>query len=436
LPALGSADIDVDHYDVALRFDRVADGGQQLTGAVVVSGTITNRTDQLALDDAGTTIRSVRLDGEPTPFDRQGRELLLPLDPVRDPGTRFEVEVEVAIDLGRAGFSRDSAGVFPTADGLWSVNEPDGVSTWIPVNDHPTDKATWSFALDVPAGLTGVANGELVGIDAGADRSTWRWEQAEPMASYLVLVLVGDYEIVDGTSTTSGIPLEHAVLSDELAVVDDYEEITLEQFELFEDLFGPYPFDRYGLAIADSQPGLAMETQGRSLFSALDLDGSTGVLQHLLLAHELAHQWFGNAVSPAQWNDIWLNEGFATYAQWLWLDHAGLVPLDVSTSAAIAALPDTGWPLDAPAELFGPVSYDGGAVALHALRLTIGDVDFFAGLRAWVERHLDGAATTADLLAVMEDVSGDDLDVFFDTWVRSPRPPHRFPATAEVLTDA
>jgi aminopeptidase N len=435
-PFLGSADLDVEHYDVALRYDRDAEPDRRLTGSVVVTGVIVGRTDQLALDYAGDRIDSVRLDGAPVAADLDGRELLLPLGSIREVGSRFEVEIAVAVDLDRPGFSPDAAGIFPTVDGLWSVNEPDGVSTWIPVNDHPTDKAAWTFTLDVPAGLAGVANGELVATTSRDDRSTWRWEQAEPMATYLVLVLVGDYEIVDGATTPTGVPLQHAVLTEEITVLEDYEAITLDQFELFEDLFGPYPLDRYGLAIADSQPGLAMETQGRSLFSSLDLDGSTGVLQHLLLAHELAHQWFGNAVSPAQWNDIWLNEGFATYAQWLWLDHAGLVPLDVSTSQAIGSLPPVGWPLDAPAELFGPVSYDGGAVTLHALRLTVGDTAFFAGLRTWVERHAGDAVTTADFRAVMEDVSDDDLGAFFDAWVHAEQPPRQYPATGDEVIDA
>lgn len=439
-PELGSDDIDVDHYDVTLRYDRGEPGARtaapRLTGSVVVTGTLADATDRIALDFAGELAGPVRLDGDVTDAVREGRELLVPLDALRSTGTSFSIAADVAIPLDRPGFTVDGAGIFPTADGLWSVNQPDGLSTWIPANDHPTDKATWTFSFDLPGDLVGVANGDLVEevVEESAEgRSTWRWEQREPMATYLVLVLVGDYDIVDGAMSASGVPLRHAVLADQSEHLATYEAITLAQLDFFEDLFGPYPLDGYGLAIADSQPGLAMETQGRSLFSSLDLDGSSGVLQHLLLAHELAHQWYGNAVSPAQWNDIWLNEGFATYAHWLWLDHVDLVPLDTSAAHALASLPPVGWPLDEPADLFGPVSYDGGAVALHALRLTVGDDAFFTGLRTWVERHGGDVATTDDLRALMAEVSGEDLSGFFETWVHAEQPPRAFPAVTTVI---
>ena len=341
------------------------------------------------------------------------------------------VDVEVAYDLmvGDGGFFRDGAGLFPTDGGLWSVNEPDGASTWLPVNDHPTDKATWTFELTVPDGATGVANGSLAGSTVPADGgTTWTWEQAEPMASYLVLLLVGDYELIDGGTTSSGVELRHAAIDGSQPAIDRYAAITLQQFEFFEELFGPYPFERYGLAITDSIPGLAMETQGLSLFSRRDLDGTRGFVQHLLLAHELAHQWFGNTVSPATWDDIWRNEGFATYAQWLWLDHVGLVPLDTAAGDALSRSPVDEGPVARPDELFGPVSYDAGATVLHALRATVGDEAFFEGLRSWAVEYADATATTADFETHMEDVSGVELDAFFDVWVHAEVRPEAFPA--------
>jgi aminopeptidase N len=297
----------------------------------------------------------------------------------------------------------------------------------MPANDHPTDKASWTFRLRVPEGETAVANGEFTGRSDGDGHTTWTWEQDEPMASYLVLLLIGDYEFVDGGTSRSGVDLFHVVLADERPVLDAYLEVTRAQLAYFEGLFGPYPFDEYGLAIADSAPGLAMETQGRSLFSIGDLDGTLGPLQQSLLAHELAHQWFGNAVSPATWDDIWLNEGFATYAQWLWFDERGWHDLDQVAATQARSAPSSGWPLSAPDELFGSVSYLGGATALHALRLTVGDDAFFEGLRRWVADHLDGTGSTDDFQATMESVAGVGLDDVFEAWVHSEQPPRALP---------
>jgi aminopeptidase N len=279
----------------------------------------------------------------------------------------------------------------------------------------------------VPAGTTAVANGRFDGRVEHGGESTWTWTQDEPMASYLVLLMIGDYTVEGGGMSKTGVELDHVVPAGEEPDLDVYGDVVDRQLTFFTELFGEYPFDRFGLAIADSMPGLAMETQGLPLFSSHDLDGSLGYLQHLLTAHELAHQWFGNTVSPAQWDDIWLNEGFATYAQWLWLDAEQLQPLETSAAQALSLVQTGGGPVSRPDDLFGPVSYEGGAVALHALRATIGDDAFFEGARTWVADHFDAAATTDDFQSTMEAVSGRDLDELFATWVHAPSRPSAFP---------
>ncbi|MCB0966048.1 MAG: M1 family metallopeptidase [Ilumatobacter sp.] len=430
-PTLGTAGIDVEHYDVALDIDPTSG---RLDATVRISGTFTVATDQLSFDLDGPTVRTASVDGDEVDATVEGRDVVLHLDDVRDVGDGFVAEIAVTSRVEDGPSFGPDAGVFVSDDGLWSVNEPDGVSTWMPVNDHPTDKATWTFDITVPTDVEAVANGELDDITVSGDSTTWTWRQDDPMASYLVLLLVDDYEFVDDgeIELSSGtVSLHHVVLDGRRDDLEPYIDVTRRQLEFFDELFGPYPFDRYGLAIADSQPGLAMETQGLPLFSVADLDGSLGPLQHLLLAHELAHQWFGDAVSPATWDDIWLNEGFATYAQMLWFDEIGMSTIEREAELALRSLPDDGWPLSAPTELFGTVSYNGGAAALHALRLTIGDDDFFALLRRWVVDHDEGTATTAEFERVAEEVSGRDLGDFFDEWVDSPDgPPDEYPASA------
>jgi aminopeptidase N len=424
-PALGSADIDVDDYFVDFSFQPE---GHRLTGSVTARGRFRATTDQISFDADGLSIRQASVNGQPAEFTISDRQLTIALDSVMSPGTLFETVVDFESAAFEGEWDPDRAGLFASDGGVWAVNEPDGTSTWIPVSDHPSDKSTWTFEIVVPPGLEAIANGELTGSTTNSDGSTtWRWEQTEPMAPYLITMLIGDYDFVDAGTSDTGVALRHVVVSDRRDSVDAYLDVTEQQLKYFTDLFGPYPFDGYGIAITDSIPGLAMETQGLSLFSSSDLDGTLGYGQHLFLAHELAHQWFGDAVSPALWDDIWLNEGFATYAQWLWIDSVGLDQLDSVAEGALAALPAFGWPLSQPDQMFGQIAYDGGAVALHALRLTVGDEAFFAGLRQWVATYLDSSATTDDFQAVMELVSSVDLDRFFEDWVHASKIPDAFP---------
>jgi aminopeptidase N len=198
--------------------------------------------------------------------------------------------------------------------------------------------------------------------------------------------------------------------------------------DYFDEFFGPYPLERYGIAITDSYPGLAMETLGRSLFSRDDFaTGRLDFRQQLLLSHELAHQWFGDAVSPARWTDVWLNESFATYAQWMWLDHVGLLPLQQSADAALAGRGVGSTASPSAESLFTFDSYEGGAVILHALRKTVGDDLFFALLRRWVADNNGQSRTTEQFVSLASEVAGRDLTEFFDTWLYADTPPDTFP---------
>ena len=424
-PTLGSSDLDVEHYDVALEY---APQTRTLAGTVTVRGRVLRSVTAIALDLAGPDVLAVSGREGPLTWRAEPSELLVALPAAAAAGDAFAVTVEYAVTVVAPDlFDAEAAGLFPTGDGLWAVNEPGGAHTWLPVNDHPTDKAGWTFALRVPAPLTAIANGELAGSATAGGWTTWEWEQAEPMAPYLITFLVGDYELVDAGRSATGVPLHHAVIAGADGI-DAYTEVTDAQLTFFTDLFGAYPFDRYGIALTDSASGLAMETQGLSLFSADDLDGTLGPRQQLLLAHELGHQWFGDAVSPAAWDDIWLNEGLATYCEWLWLEHAGVATVEQLAADARAGL-GAGGPVSAPAELFGNWSYDGGGAAVHAIRRTLGDSVFFPALAGWVVAHLDASATTADFQRHLEQFSGRDLSALFAAWVHAERLPDEFPGT-------
>lgn len=189
----------------------------------------------------------------------------------------------------------------------------------------------------------------------------------------------------------------------------------------FNELFGRYPFTSFGAIVDDDEDaGYALETQTRPIYSGPPSEGT--------VAHELAHQWFGNSVSPERWQEIWLNEGFATYAEWLWTEHTG------GTTAAARfdtyyARPDTSgiWnppPGDPGADnLFAGSVYTKGAMTLQALREKIGDRAFFTLLRTWYAANRDGTVGTADFVRLAERVSGQRLNAFFQTWIYTPGKP-------------
>ncbi len=427
-PSLGNPGLDVQDYDVVLTYDPDAD---TIEGSVTLTIVFTEDRAELTLDSVGLDVSAVTIDGQPAEFDAEDVELRIVPAEVISAGTTAEVVVDYA---GSPDAESSSAGIpngwFHTDGGSYVLNEPDGARTWVPSNDHPSDKATWTFEVTVPSGVTVVANGSLVSTTPGADGDTWVWRQAEPMATYLVQLLTGDYELVEATGP-AGLPLVSAVLRDDVKLMQPFLDTIDDQIAFFEQWFGTYPLDRYGIAMSDSFPGLAMETQGRSLFSRDDFaSGELGYWESLLLSHELAHQWFGDAVTLATWSDIWLNESFATYGQWMWMEDAGFEPLDDAAAAALesrVAMPSHPTAEPPVGDLFGFNSYDGGAVILHALRRTVGDDVFFELLQQWVALNEGTSRTTDDFIALAQDVSKTDLTAFFDDWLFASQLPASYP---------
>ncbi len=420
-PELGSADLDVQSYDVTLRYDpatRAIDGSVELVAAVA------RELEAIALDAGELTVESVTVDGAPAAFEHVAPELLItPASPV-GPAAPVTVRVDYADEAGSGGSGFDlGVGWTATESGSYVLNEPDGARSWLPSNDHPSDKATWRVTLTVPTGAAAVANGQLVEQRPGTDGDTWVWEQDEPMATYLLQVLTGEYEVLDG-GRAGATPLTNVVQRGDAARMQPYFDLTDDQIAFFEPYFGPFPLDQYGLAFTESQPGLAMETQGRSMFSSRDFPGGTPDFSaHLLLAHELAHQWFGDAVSPAAWSDLWLNESFASYGEWMWLDHVGLLDLETEAERNLRLRQFPTEPTAEPsvANLFGLERYSGGAVVLHALRAEVGDDVFFELLRRWVADNDGTSRSTEDFTALAEEISGEDLDAFFADWLYAGR---------------
>ncbi len=413
------------HYDIAIAYDTADDS---VAGTVDVDLRLTEDRMQITLDSAGPAVSTVLVNGVLAVAEQDPPELRITLPTARRAGDELHLTIvfAVATPPSDSSIGLDS-GWFNTDGGSYVLNEPDGARSWLPCNDHPSDKATYTFTIEVPAGVTAIANGALEDHRSEASSEIWVWKEDRPMATYLVQLLTGDYELIE-SGGPSGLPLVSAVLRDDLATMQPFIDATPSMIKFFQQYFGEYPLDRYGIAITDSFSGLAMETQERSLFSRDDFEsGQLGKFQQQLLSHELAHQWFGDAVSPARWQDIWLNESFATYGEWMWSDHIGKADLDDTANNELRYR-SPGSPADpTAADLFGPTSYGGGAIVLHALRRTIGDDAFFTLLTRWVAENNGESRTTEDFIALANEVAGKPLTQFFDEWLFALNPPSEFP---------
>ncbi len=419
-PLTGNGGIDVTHYDLSLHYTPPAPDPAPLEGTLQGTATIDLRATQnlsrFDLDLRGLTASSVVVNGEAATFTQEYNELVItPRHGLKD-HKKAQVVVEYGGTTTRPTDIEDALyGWVTTRDGAIVVNEPDAAGTWFPSNDHPSDKATYDFDITVPKGLVAVANGLLRGSRTHGDWTTWRWDAPDLMAAYLATASVGNFDL-RRYQTPSGLPIIDAVDLDLPATADDGLAQQGEMIAYFASLFGRYPFNSFGAIVDDDSVGYALETQTRPVYSRRASEGT--------VSHELAHQWFGDAVSPKLWKDIWLNEGWATYLSWLWAEHDGGATA-ASQFDDVMAIPadDQFWNLviadPGPFGLFADPVYDRGSATLQALRVKIGDRAFFRLGQRWVSRNNDSSASTEDFEALAEKTSHQDLGHFFDVWLHT-----------------
>ncbi|WP_248961652.1 M1 family metallopeptidase [Sphaerisporangium perillae] len=415
-PTDGNGGYDVENYALKLAYDPPT---RKLSGTASVKARAAQILSRFDLDLHGLTVSKVNVDGRPARFTRQGDELIIDPATAIAKGAMFKVAVDYA---GRPDPVRNSSnlgtyGFIPTKDGAFVTSEPNGAKTWFPCNDHPADKATFDFDVTVPSGTTVIANGEMRGapVTSGAT-STFSWREGHPMATYLATITLGKFDVKTG-KTAGGIPAYAATDPAFRSDLDFLYSTSAKVTDYWSKVFGPYPFSSTGGVIDDFSAGYALENQTKPMYGGFQPDES-------IIAHELAHQWFGDSVSITRWKDLWLNEGFATYAEWLWTEHNGGLSADrtftdyySSKDAAMWKYPPGVAQRD---DLFNTSVYVRGAMTLQALRRQIGDETFFKLLRTWTAQHKYGSATTDQFVNLAEKLSGRQLDDLFNAWLYKP----------------
>jgi aminopeptidase N len=426
-PNDGNGGYDVRHYGLAITYTPETD---VLAGRATIRARATQHLSAFNLDFEGLTIRSITVDGRPARWTRNGGELTVtPRRTLRNGHTFVTKVVYDGIPQTIIDPVLGDAGVFHTDDGVVIIGQPDVAATWFPANDHPIDKASYDIDITVPTGLEALSNGVLEGRSSRHGWTTWRWHAREPMASYLATATVGQFDLksyrVGGIRYIDA--LDPALPQETYDIAAAALAKEPEIVEFLSDHFGRYPFTASG-GIVDSSDawGFALENQTRPIYAPGFFDSQES--GEGVVVHELAHMWYGDSLALARWSDIWLNEGLASYAEWLWSEAQGWGTAQEIFDENYARPADAAfWRLrigdPGPANLFAGAVYDRGAMTIHALRLAVGDATFFRILRTWAQQNKGGNVTTAQFIAHAERVSGRQLDALFDAWLFTPSKP-------------
>jgi aminopeptidase N len=425
-PRHGNEGYCVAHYDLTLNY-RLA--GNRLTGAAGLTARAEGPGPlaALALDLSGALrVERVLVDGARAKHVQRADKLhVTPPAPV-PAGAGFRIEVKYAGAPRMIQSRFGELGWEQLTDGVLVASQPIGAPSWFPCDDRPDRKATYRIAVTAASAYHVAATGTLVGrVRVGAN-TTWTYRQEAPTATYLASVQMGRYSSL---ALPGRVP-QHLVVPPRFAArARTAFAAQPRMIEVFESFFGPYPFDEYTAVVTEDELEIPIEAQGMSVFGVNHL--TTGWESERLIAHELAHQWFGNSLTLAAWRDIWLHEGFAAYAEWLWSEASGRRSADEHARRwhrRLARMPQDLVLADpGPADLFDDRVYKRGALTLHALRLTVGDFAFLRILHEWTAGHRHGAVRTEDFVGLVTGATHNpvmtDPGAFFERWLRTAKLP-------------
>ncbi|CAL9309208.1 M1 family metallopeptidase [Streptomyces sp. SudanB25_2051] len=429
-PHLGNPGYDVLAYDIAFTY--TGDNRKPLDTLTKIDARATERLDRVNLDFSHGTVTSVTVDGSPADFSAAKEDLVIHPDRPVAKGERLTIAVTHTSDPAAAG---DDGGWIRTADGLAMANQADAAHRVFPCNDHPADKAYFTIRVTTPKEFVAVANGRAVAHAVAGPTATTTYRGAHPMATELAQVSIGRSAVVRRTGP-HGLPLRDVVPAADRERMERWLRRTPAHLRWMEARTGRYPFETYGVLVADTTTGFALETQTLSLFERglfTDPDLPQWYVESIMV-HELAHHWFGNSVTPRAWSDLWINEGHATWYEALYAEETGHASLERRMREAYAA--SDGWraaggPPAAPrppgrggkSGLFRPVVYDGSALVLYALRQEIGTAAFDTLQRRWVSDHAHSTAGTDDFVRLASAVAGRDLTGFLRGWLYGEKTP-------------
>ena len=428
-PLDGNGGYDVSHYDIRLNYQPSSD---LLSGTTTILATAKQDLTRFNLDFL-LRVGSVRVNNTPATFSSTGDgELVVTPRRALPRGSNMTIVVQYSDVPSNPNYTLYGFNLWTrTPTGALASNAPQTAAWWYPSNNTLSDKATFDVSVAAPEGVEVLSNGVLVSRQQQINGWVrWNWRSARPQVTYSTLLAVGQFDDLRITNAPNGQPLITAYannLGDNAEAARASVERTPEILEFEESQFGPYPFEAQGgIVTGRLELGFALENQTRPVYDAVFFDAGSNTS---VVAHENAHMWFANSVSAHNWKDVWLHEGFATYAQFLWSEHVG-----EGTAAELAqfrydVMPATSpWWQVLPGDpgrdfQFHPAVYFRGAMTLQALRTAVGDDAFFQILRTWAAEHRYGDATTAQFIALAERISGQELDELFTTWLYTPGKP-------------
>ncbi|MDJ1369803.1 M1 family metallopeptidase [Gulosibacter molinativorax] len=373
----------------------------RLEGTATLRIRVLATTRSLSVDLVGLKVAKIRVDGwlhSQVAQDR--RSIQVKFDRILAPGEEMEIAIEYA---GRPAPTRSIWGQIGWEEldnGALVASQPTGAPTWFPCNDRVDDRATYEVRFTCDQEYFVAVTGVPGPVTTRGGKRTWMFASNVPTATYLLAAHVGEYREY---------PLGRGRIltpKSQWPRVRDAFASTPRMLEVFEDWFGPYPQEDLTTVVTADELEIPLEAQGMATFGINHCEPS----EHRLLAHELAHQWFGNSVGIRQWEDIWLNEGFACYAEWVWSESSGGPTIAQCAERHHERL--MGEPQDlqladpGARDLFDDRVYKRGALLLESIRRTIGEMSFRNLLRRWAVERAHQLVVSADFIALVEEVGG------------------------------